>query len=71
MLTPDQEYAFGPVPVVNGSLVTGFPVNAEVCDNVFIDNPACSFNNLTIKTKNDFNYEKTTPPINLKLYFFE
>lgn len=41
-VTPyDVTYAFGPVPVVSGSLVTGFPTGAEVLDNVFMDNPTC------------------------------
>ena len=41
-VTPyDVTYTFGPVPVVSGSLVTGFPTGAEVLDNVFMDNPTC------------------------------
>lgn len=38
----DVTYAFGPLPVVSGSLVTGFPTGAEVLDNVFMDNPTCT-----------------------------
>ncbi|MCE5295071.1 MAG: right-handed parallel beta-helix repeat-containing protein [Chlamydiales bacterium] len=42
-VTPyDVTYAFGPVPVVSGSLLTGFPTGAEVLDNVFMDNPTCT-----------------------------
>ncbi len=42
-VTPyDVTYTFGPVPVVSGSLLTGFPTGAEVLDNVFMDNPTCT-----------------------------
>lgn len=34
-------YAFGPVPVVDGSLATGFPTDVKPLDNIAIDNPSC------------------------------
>ena len=38
----DVTYAFGPVPVSNGSLLTGFPTGAQILDNVAMDNPTCN-----------------------------
>ena len=34
-------YAFGPVPVVTGSLTIGFPFGAQALDNIAMDNPDC------------------------------
>lgn len=71
----DVTHTFGPVPVVNGSLTTGFPTGAEVMDNTAVNSEFCQ-RSLISKSKpkvssSQYSSEDEEDPFKKKLEFFK